>query len=390
VWRHDRQTVADFDEALLDDADALARRDEGRLLWSLATAGAQVRHAAETADEFGVARLESDEAPRAVLVVTDRSSVGAARAITRMVSGAAPALKWGGVELPRWAGSTDAMLVGALDGRHPRIAGLVEQAARRGLAIAVVTQPGSPVAVAAGRAPGGAQPRELNQRAARWAILAPLLQAANALRLYLVPPTIFEEVADALDQSAEACRPSVDAFTNPAKALAVEFAEALPLIAGAGSLAGIAAREFTDALELFAGVAAEAVSLPDGVARAGALLVGAAGGDDDFYADRVAETSRRKPRVVIIGDDGEPDDPTLGPRTGAQIQLDEVAARRAAAALDAIAFQHGVRTSRVDVPLGSPLARLAAATSFGDFTAAYLALGLGIDPSAPRPGELAH
>jgi hypothetical protein len=217
-----------------------------------------------------------------------------------------------------------------------------------------------------------------------------LLQAANALRLYLVPPTIFGEVADALDQSAEACRPSVDAFTNPAKALAVEFAEALPLIAGAGSLAGIAAREFTDALELFAGVAAEAVSLPDGVARAGALLVGAAGGDDDFYADRVAETSRRKPRVVIIGDDGEPDDPTLGPRTGAQIQLDEVAARRAAAALDAIAFQHGVRTSRVDVPLGSPLARLAAATSFGDFTAAYLALGLGIDPSAPRPGELAH
>jgi glucose/mannose-6-phosphate isomerase len=381
--------VAELDEALLDDADALARRDEGRLLWSLATAGAQVRHAAETAGEFGVARLDSDEPPRAVLVVTDRSSVGAARAITRMVSGAAPALKWGGVELPRWAGSTDAMLVGALDGRHPRIAGLVEQAARRGLAMAVVTQPDSPVAVAAGRAPVAALPRELNQRAARWAILAPLLQAANALRLYFAPPVIFDEVADALDQSAEACRPSVDAFTNPAKALAVEFAESLPLIAGAGSLAGIAAREFTDALELFAGVAAEAVSLPDGVARAGALLVRAAG-DDDFFADRVDASPGRKPRLVIIGDDGEPDDPTLGLRTGAQIQLDEVAARRAAAALEGIAAQHGVRTSRVDVPPGSPLARLAAATAFGDFTATYLALGLGIDPSAPRPGELAH
>jgi hypothetical protein len=43
----------------------------------------------------------------------------------------------------------------------------------------------------------------------------------------------------------------------------------------------------------------------------------------------------------------------------------------------------------VDVPLGPPLVRFGAASAFGDFTAAYLALGMGIDPSPPRPGELA-
>ena len=44
-----------FDEALLGNAELLERRDEQRLLWKLATAGAQVRHAIDSAPEFGVA-----------------------------------------------------------------------------------------------------------------------------------------------------------------------------------------------------------------------------------------------------------------------------------------------------------------------------------------------
>jgi hypothetical protein len=47
-----------------------------------------------------------------------------------------------------------------------------------------------------------------------------------------------------------------------------------------------------------------------------------------------------------------------------------------------------VRSSVVDLPMGTPLTRLAAAHAFGMFTATYLALGLGIDPSAARPGEV--
>ena len=92
-----------------------------------------------------------------------------------------PALAWHGVELPRWAGPSDALLIGAVDGRHPRLLSLAEQGARRGLAMAVVAPADSQVASAAGRDPVHPLPTDLNPRAARWAVLTPLLQALDAL-----------------------------------------------------------------------------------------------------------------------------------------------------------------------------------------------------------------
>ena len=380
-----------FDESLLDDPDALALRDDGRLLWALAGSGAQVRRAVDIADEFDVSRLAGGAAPRALLVAVDSPAKGAGRVLVRLATGVTPTLMWHGVELPRWAGSADALLVASSDGRHPRLARVTEQGAHRGLAVVVVAPEGSPVAEAAGRAPVAHIPGDLNRRALVWAVLTPLLQAAHVLEVASVPASLLALVADALDETAEGCRPSADAFTNPAKALAVEFAEAQPLIAGAGQLAGVAGRLFADALQLFAGAPAIAVTLPDGVAAAGALLVGEPQDsfDDEFFRDRDEEQPIR-PRLVTIGDDGEPDDESLGRRSGAQIQLDEVAARRAAEALHQIARQRGLRSSTVDVPAGPPLSRLASATLFGAFVATYLALGRGIDPSEPRPGELAH
>jgi glucose/mannose-6-phosphate isomerase len=383
-----------LDEALLDDGELLQRRDQGRLLWSLATAGAQVRRAMELRTEFGVDRLRG-QLPRALLVATDAPPSAALRLVTRLSCESTPALPWHGVELPRWAGPTDALLIGAVDGRHPRLAELAEQASRRGLAAAVVAPADSLVASAAGRAPVHPLPDGLNPRAARWAVLTPLLQALDALGLQDVPPDLLARVADALDETAEMCRPSGELFTNPAKSLAVEFAESRPLIVGAGALASVAARATADALQLSAGVAAVAVSLPDGVGRAGALLRGAgpAGGPDageDFFRDRVADAGPPRARLLVIGDDGSPADPALGDRSGARVQLDEVAARRAAAALRQLAEELGLRASSVDVPGGPPLARFAAAAAFGEFTAAYLAFGLGLDPAAARPAELGH
>jgi len=49
-----------------------------------------------------------------------------------------------------------------------------------------------------------------------------------------------------------------------------------------------------------------------------------------------------------------------------------------------------LRSSSVDVPQSSALARFGAAAAFGEFTAAYLAFGLGLDPGARGPAELAH
>ncbi|HEY7008999.1 MAG TPA: hypothetical protein VH395_08675, partial [Jatrophihabitantaceae bacterium] len=214
----------------------------------------------------------------------------------------------------------------------------------------------------------------------------------DALGVHAVPPALLEQVADALDETAEACRASGELFTNPAKSLAAEFAEARPVIVGAGALASVAARATADALQLDAGVGAVAVSLPDGVGRAGALLRGAgpAAAGEGFFRDRVEDVGPPRARMLVIGDDGDPGDASLGERSGAQIQLDEVAARRAAFALRRLAEELGIRASSVDVPDGPPLVRFAAAAAFGEFTAAYLAFGLGLDPGAPRPAELGH
>jgi len=379
-----------FDEALLGDAELLARRDEQRLLWKLATAGAQVRRAIDTAADFGVERLRG-ELPRALLVATDAPPSAAVRVVTRLSCAVTPAMPWHGVELPRWAGPSDALLIGALDGRHPRLAELAEQGARRGLAMAVVAPAGSQVAAAAGRAPLHELAADLNPRAARWAVLTPLLQALDGLGVHTVPGPLLAEIADVLDETAESCRPAGEVFTNGAKSLAVEFAETQPLIAGAGALAGVAARAIADALQLCAGVPAVAVSLPDGVGRAGALLRGAGpGGAHDMFRDRDDQPAASHARLLVVGDDGSPDDPDLGARTGAQIQLDEVAARRAASALHRLAGELGLRSSSVGVPSGAPLARFAAAAAFGEFTAAYLAFGLGLDPGTANPAELSH
>lgn len=381
-----------FDEALLGEPARLEQRDEQRLLWALATSGAQIRRAVETVGDFGVEQLRDTQPPRALLVATDSAPSAVSRLITRLSCTRTPAITWHGVELPRWAGPVDALLIGSVDGRHPRLAELAAQGAQRGMAMAVVAPAGSQVAAAAGRAPLHELPRELNPRAARWSILTPLLQALDVLGVNPIPAGLLIEIATALDEQAEACRPNGDAFTNPAKALAVEFSEATPLIAGAGALAGVAARAISDALQQFAGVTSVSVSLPDGVARAGALLRGGGGAAqaDDFFRDRLDDVPERRPRLLVVGDDGTADDMLLGERSDAQIQLDEVAARRAAKALHDLASGLGLRSSSVGVPAGDPLARFAAATAFGEFTAAYLALGLGLDPGTPGPAERTH
>lgn len=378
-----------FDETLLDHAAQLEHRDTSRLLWSLAGSGAQVRRAIALRAEFPVDRL-GGEPPRALLVATDAPASLAQRLLIRLSSAATPTIAWHGVDLPPWAGAADALLVGAVDGRHPRLAELTAQAVRRGLAVAVVTTPESPVESAAGRAAVHRLASDLHSHVSLWAVVTPLLQALEALGIPAAPEQLLAQVADALDETAEACRPTGDAFTNPAKSLAAEFAESRPVIVGAGPLASIAAIACAEAVQLAAGIGAVAVSLPDGVGRAGALLRGpanAASIEADFFRDRVDDVARPRARLLVIGDDG---DPHLAGQTEAEVQLDEVAARRAASGLRRLAEGLGVRASGVDVPDGPPLVRFAAATLFGEFTASYLAFGLGLDPGAPRPAELGH
>jgi glucose/mannose-6-phosphate isomerase len=305
--------------------------------------------------------------------------------LAALASADAPVLDWRDPTLPRWAGPADALVVVSADGRHPRLAELVAQADRRGMAVAVAAPARSPVAAAAARHPiadvshlGSVPPR-----AAWWALATPALQMLDALGL---APTahLLAGVADSLDWVAETDRPDSSAYTGPAKLLAAELAESVPVIAGIGAAGTVAARRFAGAVQLIGGSTAMAAALPDDVARIGSLLEFATT-DADFFADRVSEP-RVRPRLVLIGDDdryGEPQDTRWD-------GLGDDAGRRAGSALAGLAASRGIGSSRILVPDGPPLVRFAAASATGDFAATYLALARGIDPSAPRLGELPH
>ena len=380
-----------FAPEVLDDPQALFAGDRAGLLRALATAGAQVRRALATADEYGVAGLRQDRPPRAVLVAPDPNAPYLSSLLASLGSQSAPVLDWRDPVLPRWAGPADALVVVSADGRHPRLAELVEQADRRGLALAVAAPDGSPVAAAAARHPvadvGHLAP--VPTRALWWALATPALLAFDALGMADLAAQL-EPLADALDEAAEANRPDSSAFTGPAKVLATELADAVPVIAGAGSGATVAARRVAGAIQLIGGSTAMAAALPDDVARVGSLLEFAAA-ETDFFSDRVTD-DRGRPRLVLIGDEEvhrepwEPSDPGREHWDG----LGADAGRRAAAALAQLAGERGIGCSRIEVPEASRLVRFGVASAVGDFAAAYLALGRGIDPSAPRLGELPH
>jgi glucose/mannose-6-phosphate isomerase len=369
--------MTEFAPELLDDADKLLAADRGGLLRALASAGAQVRRAVATIDEFGIERLREDEPPRAVLVAPDPHSAYLSSLLGMLGRHQAPVVDWRDPTLPRWAGPADALLVISTDGRHPRLAELVDQADRRGLALAVVAPAGSPVAVAGSRHPTAdvSHLASMPNRAIWWGLAVPALQALDSFGLTHNAP-ILNGLADALDEVAEANRPDSPSFTGPAKGLAIDLAEAVPVIAGAGSGATVAARRVAGSVQLIGGWTAMAASLPDDVARVGSLLEFS--GDpagEGFFADR--EFAGSVPRLVLIGADDVSDEP------GA------VAARRAALALAELASSRGVGSSRIELPDAPDLIRFGVAAAIGDFAATYLALARGIDPSAPRLGELA-
>lgn len=376
----------DFRPELLDDPPALMQADRGELLRSLATAGAQVRRGLAMTAEFGIEQLRDQVSPRAVLVAPDANAPYLSSLLGALAGGGAPVLDWRQEILPKWAGPADALLVASADGRHPRLAELVAQADHRGLSLAVAAPIGSPVAAAAARHPIAdvSYLSSVPPRAVWWALATPLLQAVDALGL-ADTVGLLEQVADALDEVAETDRPDSSALVGPAKLLAAELAESVPVIAGIGATGTVAARRVAGAIQLIGGFTAMAAALPDDVARIGSLLEFAVT-ERDIFADPVDEPATVRPRLVLIGDDSPFAEAPSEHISG----LGEDAGRRAAAALAGLAVSRGIGLSRILVPEAPALVRFAAATATGDFAASYLALARGIDPSAPRLGELPH
>lgn len=260
-----------LDDSLLDTPEALAEADRRDLLRGAAEAGARVRTAIRLGTEAGIPELKPDGRPRALLIagpgmasagVADLlgALAGSSCPITRLhptgVAPAAGALRW---ELPGWAGPVDLLLVATADGSEPGLALLVDQAYRRGSTVVAVAPPRTPVAEAVEGAHGLFVPmatapyeQEAPLGAAApgvlWALLTPMLALLDRTGLIDAPPDALQKVADRLDRVAERCGPAIATYSNPAKTLAAELADALPLIWTEGQAAGPVGRRFASAL----------------------------------------------------------------------------------------------------------------------------------------------
>lgn len=365
-----------FDEDVLGDPALIDLRDPAAVLRELAGAGASIRRAVAIAPEWITEDLRSAGPPRAILVADDTPGSLLVDVLGAVAGAGAPVMAWGEDEPPRWAGSGDALLVASADGWAPRLARLIELAARRGMAIAVAAPAQTPLEAAARQTRSALALVQATRsaRAGGWALLSPLLQALDALGAASVPPAMLLEVADAVDDVAAACSPASDPLTNPAKLLALELGEARIVLAGSGPLGGAGARRLAGSLGLMAGEPAVVAQLPGDAGAVTSVLARADAPDSedgevaDLFRDRV-EDPYTPYRLLIFQDMAHPD------------------TDRAAASLEGFARTLSVRASTMPAPGTSALACFASASALGDFAAAYLALVRQVDPGALRLGE---
>jgi hypothetical protein len=373
-----------LDESLLDDPEALARADRRALLRGAAEAGARVRSAVRHATEAGVNELKPDGRPRAVLMAGPGTAsvgvaellgtlAGAACPVTRIhptgVAPAAGALRW---ELPGWAGPVDLLLIATPDGSEPGLSILVEQAYRRGCTVVAVAPARSPITDAVVGAHGlfvpmatapyeQDEPLTASAPGVLWALLTPLLALLDRTGLLSAPSDVLEKVASRLDQVAERCGPAIATYSNPAKTLAAELAESLPVIWTEGVSAEPAGRRFAAALAELAGRPALTAQLPEALASHSVLLSGplAAGADpDDFFRDRVEEAQALHARVVLLRDR-------------------PIGGLSAAPAARDLALSHDTAISELEPEDGDELETLAELIAITDFAAVYVALASG-------------
>jgi hypothetical protein len=292
----------------------------------------------------------------------------------------------------------DLLLVATPDGNEPGLALLVDQAYRRGCTVVAVAPTRTPIADAVDRAhglfvpmasaphepptpyepptpdhlreagiPGTApelpaprspEPPAPSAPGVLWALLTPLLALLDRTGLLTAPPEALEKVADRLDRVAERCGPAIATYGNPAKTLAAELADSLPVIWTEGTSAGPAGRRFTAALAELAGRPAVTAQLPEALAAHSVLLSGplAAGADpEDFFRDRVEEPAALHARVVLLRDR-------------------PIGGLSAAPAARDLAYGHDTPISELEPEEGGELETLAELIAVTDFAAVYLAL----------------
>lgn len=340
-----------FDETRLDDESALDQADQ--VLRPLAEAGARVRReAVEAADavEACVAGMHDDQ-PRAVVAAGPDSRL--LRAVLEPHC-PVPFVAWPGPGLPGWAGPLDLVVMLAPGGDDPGSAGTVAEAVRRGCQVVVACPPDSLVARHAEGRHAAVLPARSHDQLATAVLMLELLS-----RVRLGPATEPDEVATALDEVAMSCSPHRDQTVNPAKGLAIAFADSIPVVWGGSVLAARAARRVAESFRRASGrsaLAGDAEHLFPVVAATPPRDL-----FDDPFADREDGVVREPRPALLVLDDGS----------------QEPAVHEARSRLVEEADERDVRVEVVSYAQGTDLARYAALLGHGRYAAAYLGIGLG-------------
>lgn len=418
-----------IDDALLDDPEELTRKDSRNTLRALATAGAQVREALTLSHDAGIERLAEHDRPRSVLVaaIGGTSIVADILELLAEPGSPVPVQARRNLPLPGWVGPLDLVVAVSLSGRAPGPLAVAAEAARRGASLLTVGADDSPLAEVCRRARGihvgTGQTARASSRTSLWTMLTPVLVGADRLGLLDAPAPMLEAMADRLDERAEDLRPSSEAFVNPAKILAVQLAETVPVVLGDGPLSGVAASRASAMLARTARIPAPFGELPDAASGIVACFDGpytSIGGrrpgtyDDarirlgdidtsgwephhfaepdgelmerprgpggkDIFADPYLDGPAPPQLGLLMLRDALPETPT--PETDQTESL--------ADAVLTTAREAGVKVMEVRTGPGAPVVRLADHIAMVDFAATYLAIGLGLDPSvSPHVADL--
>jgi glucose/mannose-6-phosphate isomerase len=369
-----------IDEALLDDADSLTTADRSGTLLALAGAGAQVRAAQTLANDAGAASVAADGRPRAVVVAALGGSAVVADLLTALAGPGSPVPVTAvhSSTLPGWVSPLDLVVAVSMSGRAVGPLAVASEAARRGCRLLTVGRDRSPLADVCARARGvhvSVQGGLTSSRAGLWALGVPVLVAADALGLVHSDADVLAATADALDSVAESARPSSESFVNPAKSLAIDLAGTVPLVLGAGDLAGVAALRTAAQLSRNARHPATSGILPDAAAEVVATFDGPfVRTEDDLFADPFDSPSMTALRLLLLRDSADDED-------------DDV--RRVANVVADTAREGGVLVTELRAEPGPALARIASLVGLTDFASVYLALGLGLDPAtSPHVAEM--
>jgi hypothetical protein len=367
-----------IDEVLLDDPDRLARADTRGTLLTLAGYGAQVRQAHTLAVEAGAPGVADEGRPRAVVVAALGGSAVVADLLTALAGPGSPVPVFPvhSSTLPGWVSPLDLVVAVSMSGRAIGPLAVAGEAARRGCRLLTVGRAGSPLADVCARARGVHVPVPEGLRSSRaglWVLAVPVLVAADALGLVAGGGEVLDATADTLDSVAESARPSSESFVNPAKTLALDLAGSIPLVLGAGDLAGVAALRAAAQLARNARHPAVHGVLPDAAAEVVATFDGPfVRTPDDLFAD--PEDQGTALRLLVLRDAEGVDDPALD-------KVVDVVRDTAA--------EGGARVSELRAEPGPDLARVAGLVALTDFASVYLALGLGLDPAtSPHVADL--